>query len=111
MAPIEQHRRPTIGGRKLEPAGRGHIRRFHLGDDAGERFIAQGILGHGQHLNVLAALRVEQLVRTQSDLLEARSVEIESGHGPQHVEAGLIGETRGNASKKESSSCVVAQTG
>ena len=111
MAAVEQHRRPAIRSRKLEPARRGHIRHFHLGDDAGERSIAQGILGHGQHFDVLAALRVEQFVRTEPNLLEARGIEIESGHGPQDIEARLTGETRGNASKEESSSGVVAQTG
>lgn len=82
MPAIEQHRRPAIRSGELQPAGSGHVRRLHLGDHAGERPVAQRVLSHGENVDILAALRIEQLARTKTYLFEARRVEVEGSNGP-----------------------------
>ena len=94
MAAEQQHRRLAVGSRQLKTAGRGLVGGLHLGDHAGERSIAEAIFGKRQDLSVVAALGVEDLVRAQADLLEARRIEIETRHGPKDGEARFRGEAR-----------------
>lgn len=96
MATIQQHRCPAVGGRELEAARGGLVGGLDLRDHAGERAVAQGILGHRQHLGVLATLRVEDAIRAEAHLLESRGVEIEARERPQDVEAGRCCEPRRN---------------
>ena len=84
MPPIEQHRRSAIRCRQLQPAGRCHIGGFDFGDHAGERAIAQAILGHCQNLRVLVPLGIENTLGTKADLLQPRRVEIEFRERPQY---------------------------
>ena len=111
MASIEQHRRPAVGCRELEPTRRGLIRRFHLGDDAGDRAIAQRVFGHRQHVGVLAALGVKDAVGTETDLFEARRVQIEPGQRPQYGEARLAGESSRDTGGEQGCGRIGAQRG
>ena len=111
MAAIQQHRSPAVGCRELEPTRRGLIRGFHLGDDAGDRAIAQRIFGHCQHVGILATLRVQDTIGTQTDLFEARRVKIEPGQRPQHGEARLVGESRRDTGGEQGCGRIGAQRG
>ncbi len=111
MAAIKQHRRPSVRGSKLKPTRGGHVRHLHLRDHTGEGAIAQAILGHGKHFHVLAALRVENLVRTEPDLFEAGRIKIEDGDGPQHGEAGLIGKSRCDPRHEQPGGGIVVEAG
>lgn len=84
MTAIQQYRCPTVVGRELKPARRGLVGGFDLGDHAGERAVAQRILGHRQHLGVLATLSIENAVGAEADLLESGGVKIKPRQRPQH---------------------------
>ena len=94
MAAVEQHRRLAAGGRKLEPTGGGLVGGLHLGDDAGERAVAQAIFGKRQYLTILAALRIDDLVGAKADLLKARRIKIEARHCPEDGETGVRAKAR-----------------
>lgn len=111
MAAIEQHWRSTIRRGKLEASRRGLISGLHLGDDARERPVTQGVLGHRQDFSILASLRKKQRVRTKPDLLEAGRVEIEAGQCPERMHAGLRSEPRGNPGYEQGRGGVVAEPG
>lgn len=82
MAAEEKHRRLPVGGGELKPARGGLIGRLHLGDDTGERAVAQPIFGERQNIGVFRRLRIEDLVRPEPHLLQAGRIEIEAGERP-----------------------------
>lgn len=107
MAPIEQHRGFAVAGGELEAPCGGHVGGANLGDHAGQRSVAQAVLGNGQHLLILFALSVEYLRRAKADLFEAGSIEVEAGQCPEHGKSGT-GEARGKAGGKERGGGIVA---
>lgn len=111
MATIEQHRRCSVRCCKLQPARGGLIGCPHFGDHAGQRSVAQAILGQRQHLAILATLRKEDLVRSKADLFKARRIEVEARHRPQDAHAALRGKARGNTGSKEGGGSIVIQAG
>lgn len=74
MAAVEEHGSLPVRGGKLQPPGCGHVRGPHLRDHTGERSIAQRILGNGEDIHILSALRIEEFSWSQADLFEARGV-------------------------------------
>lgn len=109
MAAIEQHGRLPIRGSELQSAGRGHVCRLHFCDYAGERSIAQRILGDGQHVHILAALRIEKLIRAEADLLQARRIKIEGRHGPANGVARIRRKACGYPSEEQGGGGVVIE--
>lgn len=110
MPAIEQHRRAAFGGGKLQAAGGGLVGRLHFGDDAGERAVAQAVLGEREHLAVLAPLGIEDALGTKPDLLEAGRVKIEPGQRPQNG-GPRASETGGDACDEQRRGGIIAQSG
>lgn len=100
MPPVEQHGRPPVGRRELQSAGRGLVGRLYLGDHAGQRPVAQCILGEREDFGILSPLRVENLVRGQSHLFEAGRIKVEPAERPQHRHARTLGKARGKTCGK-----------
>src|SRR3546814_19258786 len=48
VAAIGQHRRLAFGCGELQPPRRGLVGGFYLGDNTGERAVAQRVLAHGE---------------------------------------------------------------
>lgn len=111
MTAVEQHRRLAIGGGKLKPARRGLVGRLYLGDHAGERPIAQAVLGKRQHLGVLAPLRIEDAVRPKPHLFQSRRVKVEARQCPEHSRAALRREPRRDTGGEQGRSGIVAKLG
>lgn len=111
MPPVEEDGGLAVRGGELQPAGRGLIGRFHFGDYAGERAVAQAIFGKRQNLGILAALRIKYLGWTEPRLLEAGRIEIELREGPKHGEAGLGGKASGDAGHEQRRGGIIVQSG
>lgn len=109
MAAIEQHRRPTIGGGKLKTAGCCLVGLSDFGNDARQRSVAQCVLGHGEDDIVLLPLGVKNLVRTKSDLLQARRVEVELCERPEYAELRISCKAGGDPGCKKGCRSIVAQ--
>lgn len=109
MATVEQHRRLAVSGRQLQTPGRGLIGGFDFSNDAGERAVAQTILGKRQDFGILARLRVKHLIRPEPGLLKPRSVEIKPGHCPQNRLAWLGAKPCSDAGGKQRSRRIVVQ--
>lgn len=109
MAAIEQHRSLAVGCGQLETSGGGLIGRLHFGNDTGQCPIAQAVLGHCQHLGILAALRVENPLGAEPDLFKSRRVKIEARECPQYCEPGFGGEACSDPGDKQSRRRIIAQ--
>lgn len=109
MPTIEEHRRLAVGCRELEPARRGPVGRLHLGDDAGERAIAQAVFGKGEHIGILSPLCVKDAAGPKADLFETGCVQVELGERPQHREVRLVGEPRRDACGEQGRRGVIRQ--
>lgn len=111
MTAIEQHGRSAVRCRELEASRRRHVRCLHLGDHAGERAVAQAVLSHGKHLRILAALAIENAIRSQSNLFDSGRVEVEFRERPEHGLAGRIGEPGGYACREQRGGGIVVEAG
>ena len=85
MPPIQQHWRLAIGCGELKTARCRLISGFDLGHNAAKRSAAQPVFSAGEHLNVAATLRINDLVWGETDLLQTRRIEIKLAHDPKHV--------------------------
>lgn len=85
MPPIKEHWRLAIGCGELQAAGCRLISRLDLCDNAAKRPAAQTIFSTRQDLDVIATLRVNDLVWGETDLLQPRCIEIKPAHDPKHV--------------------------
>ena len=101
MTAVKQHRRLAVGSGELQPPRGCLVGGFYLGDNAGKRAIAQGILSHGEHRAVARALRIENLVGTKSDLFESGRMKVEPCERPKGGKVRLAGEARGYASDEQ----------
>jgi hypothetical protein len=109
MTAVEKHRGLAVGCCELQPACGCPVCAPHFGDDARNRAVTQRILGHREDLDILATLAVEDLFRAETDLLEARRVEIELCHRPQDIAHGSFSETGCDARKEKRCGSVVGQ--
>ncbi len=109
MAAIEQYWRAPVRGCELQTSRRGSVRTLHLGDDAGERAIAQSVFSHGQDIAVLAALGVEDRIGSKPDLLEPWRIEIERSERPEDLTLGFVGKTSGDSGGEERCAGIVVQ--
>ncbi len=94
----------------MQPPGRRHVGGLHFRDHAGQRSIAQRILGNGKDIHILAALRVKQLIRSETDLFQPRRIEIKGRHRPADGLASICREPRGYAGEKERGGGIVIET-
>ena len=69
MPPIKENGRLAIGCGELKTARCRLIGRFDLRDNAAKRSAAQPVFSAGEHLNVAATLRINDLVWGETDLL------------------------------------------
>ena len=111
MPAVEQDRRPAIRCGELEPAGRGLVRRLHLGDHAGKRAEPQRILGQCQHLGILARLGVENALGAEPDLFQPRRIKVIAAQRPQHRKSWLCCEPGGDTGCEQRGGRVVVQRG
>lgn len=111
MATVEEDGRLPIGGCQLQPPGRGYVGRLHFCDHAGERPVAQCILGDRKDIHILPPLRVEQFIRSKTNLFQPGPIEIEGRHRPADGLASICREPRGYAGEKERGSGIVVETG
>lgn len=111
ISPVKDHRRIAFRCCELQPARRGLVGSLHLGDDAGERSVAQRILAHGEQYLVILALRIKHALGSQPRLLEARRVKIEARQGPERRHARSGGKTGRNSGGEEGGGGIVTQTG
>ncbi len=105
---VEQHRGPAVAGGKLQAPCRGLVGHFDFGDHAGQRSVAQAVLGHGQDLAVLCPLRIEHFIRAEPDLFERRRIEIEARQRPEHGHPGPCCKARGDAGGEQRGCGIVA---
>lgn len=111
MAAIEQHRRPAVRGGKLQTARRGPIGTLYLGDHAGERSVAQPILGHGQDLGIFASLSIDDPVGRQTHLLQTRCIKIETRERPKHRGVAKRRKPGGDTGQEQGRRSIVPQRG
>jgi len=111
VAAIKQHRCPAIRGGELQTARRCAIGTFYLRDHAGERSVAQPILGHGQDLGVLGPLSVDDPVGRQTHLLQTRRIKIEPRERPKDRCIAKCRKPGGQACREQSRGGIVAERG
>jgi hypothetical protein len=111
MPAIKQDRRLAVARGELETTGCSLIGSSDFRDDAGKRAVAQAVLGHGQHLGILGPLRVEDPVRTESDLLEPGGIKVETRESPQHGKAWPRCEPRRDTGGEQGRCRIVAHPG
>ena len=109
MTAVKQHRRLAVGSGELQPPRCRLVGGFYLSDNASQRAIPQGILGHGEHRAVACALRIENLIWAKSYLFKAWCIEIEPSEGPEGGEIRLAGEARGYASDEQRRCRIVSE--
>ena len=108
VAAVEQHRGAPFGGGELEPPRRRLVSRLHLGDDAGERPVAQRVLAQGKQLAVVLALRIEDTPRPEPGLFESRGIKVEACQRPEHRKTRRRREARGDPRREKRCRCIVA---
>jgi len=111
VPPVKQHRRPAIGGCKLQAPGCRLVGRPDFGDDAGKRAVTQGILCQGKNLGILVGLCIKDLVRPEAGLLETRRIKVEVAHCPQDRHSILGSEACGYTGGKERGCGIVRPAG
>ena len=99
-----------LAGRKLQPAGCGHICAPHLAYDSGERSMAEAVLHHGENISIIARLDKQRAIGSQPDLLEAWAIEIEARDRPDYDPA-CQGRSRSYSSEEQGRGRIVGQPG
>jgi hypothetical protein len=94
----------------LKPPRGGLVGCLHLGNDTGERAIAQAVLGERQYIGVLQPLCIEEPVGAKTHLFQAWGVQIEATERPEHRSPSLACKACGDASGKQGSGGIVTPT-
>jgi hypothetical protein len=108
IAAVQQHRGLAFRCRELQPPCRGLVRHLHLGDDAGQRAVAQRVLAHGEQLLIGLALRIEDMPGAETRLLQPWGVKIEARQRPECRHAGRRREARGDPGGEQCCRGIVA---
>src|SRR3546814_13895194 len=104
---IEQQRRLAFGCGELQPPRRGLVGGFYLGDNTGERAVAQRVLAHGEKLAIVRALRIENAVGPKPRLFEPRRIQVEARDSPEPPKP-RFGAARGDHRREQHSGRTLA---
>jgi len=84
--PRQQHgQRSGAFGRKLEPAGLGHLDTLRLADNRAEPAMPQPLLQQREKLGIVPRLGVEHTVRVEPRLVETGREQIAGAQNPEHL--------------------------